>query len=385
MSLGPLELEIRRVPGVLACQFTPTDVLVLVEPSADAAAVTATVTGLLGAAAESRRVAVIGGTAAAAAAGAGAFWWLRKHHVAVAGATVATFLAAAGAAAMTGTLSSDNRPHSSLAAPAPSTTLPPGHDTTGPPPTSTPTTTTTTTVPPAVSETPTTAPPTRAQIIRVALPAPLPRSAPGPTTTAVTPPVTRPPTTVPLPPPATTVPPPPTTTPNACDPARVVTSWHFLDNGMPLTDLRRMVSSGDHVTAVFTLANGCQGARVALVSHTMPDPVYVKAHVGEQVIFDSARAMLNDGDHTLGPVRVPDCYFQIDFAVLGAGSTPGYTYSSATGGTNACSPAESPRLARLGENASREHAAREHAAREHGRADGALPAYVDETGETRTH
>ena len=325
MSLGPLELEIRHVPGVLACQFTPTDVLVLVEPSADAAAITATVEGLLAAAAESRRVAVIGGTAAAAAGGAGTLWWLRKHPAAIAGATVASFLAATGAAAMTGTFSSSNHGRSQIAAPAPTTTAPAQHRQ---PPTSTPTATTT------------------------------PETLPPPATTTTT-------TTV-----ATT----PTTVPN-CDPAHVVTAFHFLDNGQSLADLRRMVSSGDRVTAIFTLASGCQGSRVALVSHTMPDPVFVKAHVNEQVIFDSARAMLNGGMHTLGPVRVPDCYFQLDFAVLGAGSTPGFTYSSATGGTVACTPTDPPRLSWLGRNPPGSRASG---------AGAALQAYVDETGESRT-
>jgi hypothetical protein len=360
--LGPLELEIRRVPGVLACQFTATDVLVLVEPTADAAAVTATVSGLLAAAAESRRVAVIGGTAAAAASSAGALWWLRKHHVAVAGATVATFLAAAGAAAMTGTFSgSDGRVPHRVAAPAPTTTttLPPQQGSSGPPPTSPQTTTTT--VP--AGPTPTTAPPATAQIIRVALPAPLPRSVSVPATTATTEP-SKPPTTNPPP----TTPPPPPPGPK-CDPAHVVTSFHFLDNGQSLSDLRQHVSSGDRVTAVFTLANGCQGARVALVSHTMPDPVFVKAHVDEQVIFDSARANLSAGEHTLGPVRVPDCWFQIDFAVLGGGpGTPGFTYSSATGGTRACETENQPRAVWHGAD----------------RNGGLLPAKVDETGESRT-
>ncbi len=374
MSLGPLELEIRHVPGVLACQFTPTDVLVLVEPSADAAAITATVEGLLAAAAESRRVAVIGGTAAAAAGGAGTLWWLRKHPAAIAGATVASFLAATGAAAMTGTFSSSNHGRSQIAAPAPTTTAPAQHRQ---PPTSTPTATTTpeTLPPPAtttttttVATTPTTAPPVAAQVIRVALPSPLPREVSVPTT--VQPPPGPPPTTVP---PVTTVP-PPTTVPN-CDPAHVVTAFHFLDNGQSLADLRRMVSSGDRVTAIFTLASGCQGSRVALVSHTMPDPVFVKAHVNEQVIFDSARAMLNGGMHTLGPVRVPDCYFQLDFAVLGAGSTPGFTYSSATGGTVACTPTDPPRLSWLGRNPPGSRASG---------AGAALQAYVDETGESRT-
>jgi hypothetical protein len=156
----------------------------------------------------------------------------------------------------------------------------------------------------------------------------------------------------------------------------VVTSFRFLDNGQPLADLRRMVASGDRVTAIFTLASGCQGARVALVSHTMPDPVYVKAHAAQQQIFDSARASLNGGTHTLGPVSVPDCYFQIDFAVFGAGSTPGFTYSSATGGTVPCSAPDPPVLSWLtGAPAPAS-----------GPAAAGVPLLIaDETGESPTH
>jgi hypothetical protein len=154
----------------------------------------------------------------------------------------------------------------------------------------------------------------------------------------------------------------------------VVTSFHFLDNGQPLTNLRKMVSSGDQVTAIFTVASGCQGARVALVSHTMPDPVFVKDHVAQQKIFDSARAALAGGTHTLGPVTVPNCYFQIDFAVFGAGATPGFTYSSATGGTVPC-PAADPRLAWLTGNPAPSPAPTPFLA----------PLLVDENRETRTY
>jgi hypothetical protein len=155
----------------------------------------------------------------------------------------------------------------------------------------------------------------------------------------------------------------------------VLTSFRFLDNGQPLTDLHKLVSSGDRVTAMFTVASGCQGARVALVSHTMPDPVFVKDHVAQQKIFDSARASLAGGPHTLGPVTVPNCYFQIDFAVFGKGATPAFLYSSATGGTVPCPAADPPRLSWLAGSPAPSPAPTPFLA----------PLLTDETGDSRTY
>lgn len=94
VSMGRVEFEIRRVAGVLSCQFNASEVLVLVEPEADAASVTAAVQRILAGAAESRPVAVVGGRAAAVSH--------RKWGVVLAGAAAASLVAASAAAAASG-------------------------------------------------------------------------------------------------------------------------------------------------------------------------------------------------------------------------------------------------------------------------------------------
>src|SRR5713226_4979653 len=93
MSLGPIELAIRQLPGVLACQFTATDVFVLVEPSVDPEWITTAVDEILGGAAEARRVAVVGGTPSVAAG-------IHRHRgLSLVSVAAATVLAAASVTA----------------------------------------------------------------------------------------------------------------------------------------------------------------------------------------------------------------------------------------------------------------------------------------------
>ncbi len=122
-----------------------------------------------------------------------------------------------------------------------------------------------------------------------------------------------------------------------CEPAAAVTAYHFTINGKTASSLHGMVHQGDQVEAFFTIAEGCRNVSLALVSHTSPDPYFVRSHVSQQRVFDAVRGTFSAGSHTLGPVRVPDCNFQVDFEALATKSAPGFTYSSATGGTTKCS------------------------------------------------
>ena len=123
-----------------------------------------------------------------------------------------------------------------------------------------------------------------------------------------------------------------------CDPAHAVTTFHFTVNGKTMPSLHGNVHEGDQVEAFFTIATGCRNIDMALVSHTAADAYFVRAHVNEQRVFDAARGSFGAGSHTLGPVRVPQCDFQVDFEAVGTKSAPGFTYSSATGGTTSCEP-----------------------------------------------
>jgi hypothetical protein len=218
VSLGPLEHDIRRVPGVLALQFTPTELFVLVEPSADVAQVTAVVEALLAVAAEARRVAVIGGTSAPLV-------WPRRRVAALVGAAaVSVFAAGAAAAVASGVF------HSGVAA------RPPTHNLAAPPPnsptsTGSPLTTeghsaavsqhapSVSTRPAAQVQSP------KPQILRISLPSPLPAAAAAAVRDIIAhPPVVAPPAVSPPPvmkPPPGVTPPPVITPPPVVPPEDV--------------------------------------------------------------------------------------------------------------------------------------------------------------------
>jgi LPXTG-motif cell wall-anchored protein len=122
----------------------------------------------------------------------------------------------------------------------------------------------------------------------------------------------------------------------ACLPANVITEFHFTINGKFASTLHNMVHQSDSVKAFFNIAKGCTDIPVGLVSHTLPENTFVKAHVSEQKVFDSAKGSFNAGMHTLGPINVPPCNFQIDLSALAHKGQPGHTFSSAVGGTTPC-------------------------------------------------
>jgi hypothetical protein len=124
----------------------------------------------------------------------------------------------------------------------------------------------------------------------------------------------------------------------ACEPANVITEFHFTINGKFASTLHNMVHEGDSVKAFFNIAKGCTDISVALVSHTLPDSTFVKAHVSEQKVFDAARGSFDAGMHTLGPIGVPMCFFQIDFAVFGHKGEGSHIFSVDVGGTTSCTP-----------------------------------------------
>ena len=134
-----------------------------------------------------------------------------------------------------------------------------------------------------------------------------------------------------------------------CSPSTVITAFHFTVNGVTATTLHRgTVHSGDKLEAFFTIAEGCTNVPVTLVSHTMPTATFVPTKVTQQKVFDVATGTFDGGSHTLGPINVPSCFFQVDF-VYGGIHGSGYevhdhTYSSGTGGTTSCSTAPAPAI-----------------------------------------
>jgi hypothetical protein len=108
------------------------------------------------------------------------------------------------------------------------------------------------------------------------------------------------------------------------------------------------VFGNGEVSLQFTVAGGC--ADVSFVSYTMPNAVYSAADASEQVLVDATSGTFQPGLSTIS-VKVPNCYFQIDFVYgapitqLGPAGTDNFYGShgnlivSESGGTTSCSAA----------------------------------------------
>ncbi len=68
---------------------------------------------------------------------------------------------------------------------------------------------------------------------------------------------------------------------------------------------------GDTVTAKFTVDAGCDPQEVSLVVYEAQGPDFNSSF--PQTLHDFASGAFGPGTHTLGPVAIPDCYFQVDF------------------------------------------------------------------------
>lgn len=70
--------------------------------------------------------------------------------------------------------------------------------------------------------------------------------------------------------------------------------------------------AGGFATANFTVAAGCSGVQLSLVSYTAPSGTYSDETASQQVLFDSTTSTFGAGSYTLS-VKVPSCFFQVDF------------------------------------------------------------------------
>ena len=104
--MGHIEHDIRLLEDVVACQITPTEVIVLVKPGADPEAVSAAVNTILVGAAAGRELKVLGGTPAA-----GAVVHRRRAAVLAGTAGAAVLAAATVAAAVSGAFDREPAPH----------------------------------------------------------------------------------------------------------------------------------------------------------------------------------------------------------------------------------------------------------------------------------
>lgn len=70
------------------------------------------------------------------------------------------------------------------------------------------------------------------------------------------------------------------------------------------------LAQGDALRLAFTLGEGCKDATISLVTYRTSGPDFSTSF--PQTLHDSDTRKLGHGTHTLGPVDVPDCFFQVD-------------------------------------------------------------------------
>lgn len=144
--------------------------------------------------------------------------------------------------------------------------------------------------------------------------------------------------------------PTPPTTGGSCPAGNAaVTSFRYLVNGVKqINDMTGNIRQGDHVKATVTLAPGCAGIQLTLVSYTAPTPYFAWSNAYLQKPHQIATGTFNAGDATL-EVDAPTCYFQIDLvrgaAITQLGPDPngnnfysrqGRLLDADNGGTTAC-------------------------------------------------
>jgi hypothetical protein len=129
-----------------------------------------------------------------------------------------------------------------------------------------------------------------------------------------------------------------TTTMPACGLDKAVTSVAFVINGVTQPTLFGRVPQGARVSVVFTIAAGCV-VLADLVSSTAPSGTFVPGIGPLEHHFDEQSAVVGAGTHTLGPISIPDCFFEVDFKVKPNPGRGGQKFrvSSANGGTAPCS------------------------------------------------
>ena len=130
-----------------------------------------------------------------------------------------------------------------------------------------------------------------------------------------------------------------------------------------VTNLSGNTQQGDTVTVTFTVPAGTMSDQLTLVSYIAPGPSFSDSTAYQQVIYQQATGTFAPGTTDTLTVKIPNCYYQIDFVCGPAISqlepnqngdaygpdSANITYhaedrfiSSDGGGTTACSPMPAP-------------------------------------------
>src|SRR5438105_12173293 len=91
-----------------------------------------------------------------------------------------------------------------------------------------------------------------------------------------------------------------------------VTSYYYLINGVKYYDLTGNVTPGASVQVNFTVRSTCANASLSIVSYTAPGATFDANTASQQHVYESANGTFT-GNGTLGPIDVPNCYYQVDF------------------------------------------------------------------------
>lgn len=124
---------------------------------------------------------------------------------------------------------------------------------------------------------------------------------------------------------------------SSCEGSQIVSSFTVVIDGVTLGRLRGNVRPGSLVTAVFVVAPGCSG-QVTLKSFATPSGSFQRGNGAHEELFDSKTVVVGAGRFTLGPIRVPRCFFQVDLTVGPFPNRAGQNFrvDSAVGGSSAC-------------------------------------------------
>lgn len=142
-----------------------------------------------------------------------------------------------------------------------------------------------------------------------------------------------------------------------CDNRDVLTRSYRIEGKdgivMVVTDLTGNTQQGDKVTATLELAPECSNHKFSLVSYEAPGPTFSRDTAHLQKLFDwDTNASRGRGVFTLvlGPIHIPDCYYQIDLVRgeplrrLGPADSDnfygdqGRLLDADNGGRNSCTP-----------------------------------------------
>jgi hypothetical protein len=114
----------------------------------------------------------------------------------------------------------------------------------------------------------------------------------------------------------TTSTPPVTVSPNQCPTgqrARITDYSFTVGSKSGIKDLTGdNVKPGDTVKVDFTVAANCSNQKISLASYEATDNSFTQADIVKQVFADSDTGTFGTGKYSLS-VKVPKCYFQVDF------------------------------------------------------------------------